>query len=111
MTSEHVALDRALFVMPEEILTSFGMSRRNLSYAAFMLKLNEEHEREIAPSAGSQSHPSPDQLERFMTNRLSASETSWVIRHLLKGCPVCSQVTGQLWRLGSKTPLSPEGQT
>ena len=47
-----------------------------------------------------QSHPHPRQLERFMTNDLPRSEAALVIRHLLSGCPPCTQVTGWLWQLG-----------
>lgn len=34
-----------------------------------------------------------------MTSALSRSEAALIIRHLLKGCPECAQVTRQLWRL------------
>lgn len=55
---------------------------------------------EATPPAANQDHPHPDQLEDFMTNRLSRPETARVLRHLLRGCPQCSRVTGRLWRLG-----------
>jgi len=57
-----------------------------------------------------QSHPHPRQLERFMTNDLPRPEAVKVIRHLLRGCPACTQVTGQLWRLGGSPVGLEEGR-
>jgi hypothetical protein len=59
-------------------------------------------------SPTSQSHPHPDQLQRFMTNKLSPPEATWILRHLLKGCPKCCRVTGLLWILGEREPVSVE---
>lgn len=53
-------------------------------------------------------HPHPDQLERFMTDQLPRSEARPIIRHLLTGCPVCTRVTRDLWRLGDRPPRKAE---
>ena len=49
-------------------------------------------------------HPHPDQLESFMNHNLPPSEARKIIRHLLKGCPVCTRVTRELWKLGERAP-------
>jgi hypothetical protein len=49
-----------------------------------------------------QNHPHPRQLERFMANDLPRSQRAEVIRHLLRGCPECAQVTGQIWKWGGE---------
>lgn len=61
----------------------------------------------LQPGTQSQTHPLPAQLQRFMASALSRSEAAWVIRHLLKGCPACAQVTRQIWSLGEPAALNP----
>jgi hypothetical protein len=43
------------------------------------------------------SHPSVDQLERFMRGELASAEAAIVVRHLIKGCEACLTVTRPLW--------------
>lgn len=38
-----------------------------------------------------------------MSLALPGPEVSAVVRHLLKGCPECAQVTRRLWCLGERT--------
>ena len=45
-------------------------------------------------------HPQPSKLESFMRSELPSSEAAGIVRHLLTGCPNCTQVTRRLWRLG-----------
>ena len=49
---------------------------------------------------GAQSHPDFLRLERFLRGETSRPEARAVVRHLLRGCPQCLQVTGRLWGLG-----------
>lgn len=46
-----------------------------------------------------QSHPGPQQIERFVKGEASRAETRDVVRHLLLGCPKCSQAVRPLWGL------------
>jgi hypothetical protein len=66
----------------------------------------------LTESIVSQEHPEPAALERFLRGEASRAETRAVVRHLLAGCAVCSQVTLPLWELGDE-PLraveDPEG--
>jgi len=90
-----------LFTMAEEIIASPGYGQNQPLYADVMEGLNGL-EIEIEPPAVSPWHPHPRQLERFMTGKLPKSEAALVIRHLLKGCPQCVQVTRRLWYLGGQ---------
>jgi hypothetical protein len=66
-----------------------------------MLTLNGQ-EPEIDLTAAGTWHPTPRQLERFMSGKLPPSEVASIIRHLLKGCPQCVRVTHPLWCLGDR---------
>lgn len=50
---------------------------------------------------GRRSHPSREQLERFLLDGLPPEETSRVMRHLAQGCGRCREVTGSFWSFGS----------
>ena len=54
-------------------------------------------------------HPPVEQLERFLRGELPREEVRAVVRHLLAECAVCREVTGRLWALGERMPLSLEG--
>ena len=88
-----------LFTMAEEIIASQGHGAGASLYSDVMEGLNGL-EIEIEPPAVSPWHPHPRQLERFMTGKLSKPEAAAIVRHLLKGCPQCVQVTRRLWNLG-----------
>ena len=47
-----------------------------------------------------QTHPEKAELEVFMRGEMPRAEARDVVRHLLAGCPVCVQVTRELWKLG-----------
>ena len=64
-----------------------------------MLRLSER-ETEIELPVVREWHPHPRQLERFMRSELPRAEVASIVRHLLKGCPQCVQVTRRLWSLG-----------
>ena len=66
-----------------------------------MLTLNGCEPEIDLPAAGPW-HPDPKQLERFMSGKLPQSEVALIVRHLLKGCPQCAQVTHPLWCLGER---------
>lgn len=38
-------------------------------------------------------HPSPDLLKRFVCSTLDPVENRRVVRHLIRGCPTCQEVT------------------
>jgi hypothetical protein len=42
-------------------------------------------------------HPSTEDLEAFMAGRLSREEARGVVRHLLRGCALCSAEARKLW--------------
>ncbi len=53
-------------------------------------------------------HPDRELLERFLGDELAADERRAVVRHLLTGCPQCTEVTRQLWSLtGGPQPAPP----
>lgn len=52
-----------------------------------------------------QDHPHPKQLERFLRGELPRTEAARVVRHLLRDCPACLQLTRRLWDLGDRAPL------
>ena len=52
---------------------------------------------------GAPGHPDLLRLERFLRGESSRPEARTVVRHLLRGCPQCLQVTGRLWSLGEQT--------
>jgi tetratricopeptide (TPR) repeat protein len=54
----------------------------------------------MAEKAGSDQHPDPSLLERFMRNEVRPAERRWVVRHLLSRCSSCMAVTRRLWALG-----------
>ena len=66
-----------------------------------MLRL-KGREPEIDLAAAGQWHPHPKQLKRFMSGELPRPEAASIVRHLLKGCPQCVQVTRRLWYLGDR---------
>jgi hypothetical protein len=43
------------------------------------------------------SHPTSDQLERFVLGGTSAEENRAIVLHLLGRCAECQKVTGALW--------------
>ena len=43
------------------------------------------------------SHPTSDQLERFVLGRTGAEENRAIVLHLLASCPECRKVTQALW--------------
>lgn len=43
------------------------------------------------------SHPTSEQLERFVLGTTGAEENRAIVRHLLGGCPECRKVTRALW--------------
>ena len=49
-------------------------------------------------AAPPEDHPAPEQLERFMHGALAAGEVSFVVRHLMRDCAQCRQVTAGLWK-------------
>ena len=42
-------------------------------------------------------HPAPDVLRDFMAGKLAWEDTKRIVRHLLAGCRLCSQVAGRIW--------------
>ena len=38
-------------------------------------------------------HPSPDLLKRFVCSDLDSAECRRIVRHLIRGCPTCQEVT------------------
>lgn len=46
-----------------------------------------------------QNHPEPQKIERFVRGECTRGETRDVVRHLLLGCPQCSQAVRPLWGL------------
>ncbi|HBL32068.1 MAG TPA: hypothetical protein DD490_35035 [Acidobacteria bacterium] len=65
---------------------------------------------ETAPEA--RDHPERPLLERFVRGELSEpadprnrAACRFIVRHLLAGCPLCTRITGRLWRLGDAGPL------
>jgi len=64
------------------------------------------------PKSGPQSgHSAKEDLVRFMAGDLPPAETRAVVRHLLRGCPICSRETSKIWKLGEQplrhVPSSP----
>lgn len=49
--------------------------------------------------AQTQTHPAPQQIERFVKGECDRNETRDVVRHLLLGCPKCSEKVRPLWGL------------
>lgn len=47
-------------------------------------------------------HPSRDALDRLLRGESSRPEARTVVRHLLRGCSQCRQVTRRLWALGEQ---------
>ena len=43
------------------------------------------------------SHPTSEQLERFVLGRTGAAENRAIVLHLLGCCPECQRVTRALW--------------
>lgn len=48
-------------------------------------------------------HPTSLALKGFMLGELPRAEARAIVRHLLRGCPQCVQVTGRLWSLGEQS--------
>lgn len=69
-----------------------------------MLRLIREQEQEKIRQAVPGNHPPVEQLERFMRGELPSTEAARVVRHFLKGCSECSQVTRRLWAYGESVP-------
>jgi tetratricopeptide (TPR) repeat protein len=42
-------------------------------------------------------HPTADALEQFVLGQLAPAEMREVARHLLTGCPLCQEITANLW--------------
>ncbi len=69
------------------------------------MKSGEEENGEGEPQAGEVgTHPTKEDLGSFVACRLPPSETRAVVRHLLRGCPVCSRETRRLWSFASESP-------
>jgi hypothetical protein len=69
------------------------------------MKSEEEEDGEGEPQAGEVgTHPTMENLRSFVACRLPPSETRAVVRHLLRGCPVCSRETRRLWSFASESP-------
>ena len=52
-------------------------------------------------------HPSPDLLKRFVCSTpgtITAADRRLVVRHLLRGCPSCQEVTRELLQDGPGRP-------
>jgi len=47
-------------------------------------------------------HPGERELERFMRGAVSRREARSVVRHMLTGCPRCSDFTRPFWRLAEE---------
>ena len=58
----------------------------------------------VGEGAGRQTHPDPEQLERYMHGEASREEARAIVRHLLTGCPDCVAVTRSLWGLAERRP-------
>ena len=61
---------------------------------------------ELASPPQISEHPAPDVLRDFMAGLLSWEDTKRVVRHLLAGCPNCSEVTQHIWDFADE-PLDP----
>jgi hypothetical protein len=75
------------------------------------MKSQEEEEGEGEPAGEVGTHPTTENLRSFVACRLPPSETRAVVRHLLRGCPVCSRETRRLWSFANEssdqsTPLT-----
>lgn len=53
------------------------------------------------------SHPSPEDLERFLRGGLPARDNLNLLQHLLSGCPRCRAVTATFWWLGTDPEAEP----
>src|SRR5215208_160782 len=49
-------------------------------------------------------HPDPGLLARFLRGDLTSAERRGVVRHLLTGCPRCTEVTRPLFALADDPP-------
>lgn len=49
-------------------------------------------------------HPSQEDLRTFMRGDLPRPRAVAVVRHLLRGCRACSEVTSELWGFGEERP-------
>lgn len=45
-------------------------------------------------------HPAERELKAFMRGELERGEVRAIVRHLLAGCPRCTEVTRRVWGLG-----------
>jgi hypothetical protein len=72
--------------------------------------LFDDDAEEEEPPPGWPEHPPPEVLERFVRAGLSRAENRAVVRHLLTQCPQCRYITGRLWKLSEKEPISIEAR-
>ena len=76
-----------------------------------MKLVEQEHQNGESKSgphaAGGSNHPAKEDLQRFMAGDLPRAEARAVVRHLLRGCPICSRETSELWRLGDERLAAP----
>ena len=50
-----------------------------------------------------ETHPAPDQIERFALGEADLEESRFVVGHLLRGCPGCQKLARAAWyRSGSE---------
>ncbi len=67
-----------------------------------LIGLEKDNSPPELPTPETLDHPDPDLLLRLMQGRLSRPEAARVVRHLLKGCPLCAAETRRLWSLGEQ---------
>jgi len=69
-------------------------------------------ERSAEPKPRGQLHPAPARLARFARGQATAEERQTIARHLLAGCPQCTEVLVPLWktadRLARRRATEPE---
>jgi hypothetical protein len=63
-----------------------------------------ETESEPATPAVRWSHPTEEQLLRFLRGELPRAEVKPIVRHMLADCPECLKVTRPLWELMERKP-------
>lgn len=52
-----------------------------------------------------ETHPAPEQIERFALGEAGSQESRLVVSHLLQGCPGCQKLARAAWyRTGSEEP-------
>jgi hypothetical protein len=66
------------------------------------MKPEQKHHNEEPESGPHTDHPAKEDLVRFMAGDLPPAEARAVVRHLLRGCPICSRKTSKVWSLGDE---------